>query len=443
MERYLFRRFILIFIISNFVTFNGFAIQKELPIKNNESLETDIEKIGQTEEDSIIEENDKEDATEDIIIDSSTIEKAYLNDDKNISPENNADTIFYQDILNKTIDKTILNMIARPLDKAALFLALKHEFPLVMNEYVDKQIDYLSVKKREFLVKSLKRAEPFILEMKEVFKKAGIPEDLAYLPLIESGYNNFAISRRGASGMWQFMPKTAKWIGMDVDSFVDERRDPIIACEYAAKFLNFLYKSTGDWYLVLASYNHGGANISKEIKKAGSSNYYDLVKKKVTPTETRNYVPRFIASLAIIKNIENFDIDYKEEQSKFIYFQLPLTTPAHLVAKHSSMTYDEFIKLNPALKAGFIPDKSYKYNIRLPEENYNTLMANMDSLKKDSNLTYMPYFIKKGDTLSGISTRYGISISVLLSANNLNSKSLLSIGQRLFIPVRGYQANSN
>jgi membrane-bound lytic murein transglycosylase D len=247
------------------------------------------------------------------------------------------------------------------------------------------------------------------------------------------------VSRKGAAGMWQFMPYTARLVGMKSNEWYNESRDPLIACKYAAKFLNMLYGKFGDWYLALAAYNHGGFNVLKDMKRGGSSNFYDLVKKKIPPAETRAYVPRFIASVVILKNLDKYGIDFNEQKKDYEYFTLPFMTPAHLAAKYSNLSGADFLNYNPALKEGFIPDPKYGYQIRLPKLNMDALKGNLELLKKDSSIVYVPYYIKSGDTLSQIAQRYGLNLGYLLSVNNINPKRILSLGQKIFLPLRGYQ----
>ncbi|MBP7553952.1 MAG: lytic transglycosylase domain-containing protein, partial [Spirochaetes bacterium] len=206
-------------------------------------------------------------------------------------------------------------------------------FPMEINSYVEKYVDYFLTTKINFLKMSLKNAEPYIKEMKAIFIENGLPEELAYLPLIESGFVNHAFSRAKAVGMWQFIPDTGRWLGMQMNMWVDERRDPIISAGYAARYLKFLYEKFDDWYLALAAYNHGGFNVKKGLKKIKTRNYYDLVKYKAIPAETQSYVPSFVAGLYIIKNISAYDIDYKEEDGNLGYCKLPFMAPANLVAK--------------------------------------------------------------------------------------------------------------
>ncbi|HPO50542.1 MAG TPA: transglycosylase SLT domain-containing protein, partial [Spirochaetota bacterium] len=275
--------------------------------------------------------------------------------------------------------------------------------------------------------------------MKKVFKEADIPEELAYLPLIESGFVNFARSNKGATGMWQFMPGTAKWMGMKMDSFIDERKDPIIACKFAAKFLNFLYEKLGDWHLVLAAYNHGGRNIINELKKTKTNYFYDLVKAKTTPKETRDYVPRFVASVMIIKDLEKYSFSSIDESSDYEYYKFPFSAPAFVIAKRSNLKVEEFLRLNPALRDGYVPDPKYNYFVRLPKKNLDILLENYEELKKDASLCYVPYYIKQGDTLSEIALRYGISTAFLLKINRVTNANRLFPGQKIYIPLRGYQ----
>lgn len=370
-----------------------------------------------------------------------SIEEAYLYESELIEKqgEPKEDDSFYEDDLKSMLSEDFLEIIASSVSGDLIKLIEKRKMPLFINEYVETQIEHLSVKKRDFVEKSLKRASPYLKEMKKVFKEADIPEDLAYLPLIESGFVNFARSNKGATGMWQFMPGTAKWMGMKMDSFIDERKDPIIACKFAAKFLNFLYEKLGDWHLVLAAYNHGGRNIINELKKTKTNYFYDLVKAKTTPKETRDYVPRFVASVMIIKDLEKYSFSSIDESSDHAYYKLPFSVPAFVIAKRSNLKIEEFLKLNPALRDGYVPDPKYNYFVRLPQKNLDLLLENYEDLKKDASLCYVPYYIKQGDTLSEIALRYGISTAFILKINKITDANRLFPGQKIYIPLRGYQ----
>lgn len=308
-------------------------------------------------------------------------------------------------------------------------------FNIITNENVEKYIKFWSTpKKIMFIQEALNRAKPFIREIKKIFKEDGLPEELAYLPIIESGFKNNAYSRAKAVGPWQFILHTGRWIGMKIDMWIDERRDPIISARYAAKYLKFLYNTFNDWYLALAAYNYGGFNIKKSIKKVKINDYFELIKHRVLPYETRSYVPSFIAVLNIIKDKENYNIQYDEEEPSYDYILLPFMVPAYLVSKNANLDYKKFCELNPSLIAGFIPEKDYQYHIRLPKENIEILNSNIEKLEKESFYSYIPYNVKKGDTLSEISAKFGIPISIIVHINNIKNPSFLRIGQKIYIP---------
>lgn len=319
--------------------------------------------------------------------------------------------------------------------KKELAVSDKSKLSLETNSYIEYQIKYLTETKRDFLLRSSARCQVYIKEMKEVFKKHNLPEELAYLPLIESGFNSQAVSYMGAAGMWQFMPGTAKWLGMKMNAWVDDRYDPITACEYAAQFLNFLYDKLGSWELALAAYNHGGFNVKKAINRAGSRDYYDLVKKRTLPRETRDYVPRFIASILILQNPEKYKLSYKELDNGYTYISLPFMSPAYLVAHYADMTTKEFMKLNTGLRSGYVPHPSYNYKVRLPKANHDILVSNLEILKEKSYDNYTIYYIKSGDNLSSIAQRFGISIYIIMSLNRISNANKIWEGQKLYIPV--------
>ncbi len=322
----------------------------------------------------------------------------------------------------------------KPLEKSKPFV-------IVSNYHVDKQIEHFASKRTHFIQTSLKRAEPYIDEIKKIFSDLNLPEELAYLPLIESGFNNIAVSNKGATGMWQFMPGTAKWMGMKLDTWVDERKDPIIAAKKAAKYLKFLYEKFDCWYLSLAAYNYGGFNLRKAMKRGGTTDYFELIEKSVMPKETSDYVPKFIASIIMIKNAEKFNIDYKEEQADYRYVHIPFMASVHHVSKTANIDINTFSKLNPALRTRFVPASNYNYEVRLPIENAEILAMNMETLKQQSKTNYVIYYIKAGDSLSLIADRYGVTMPMIMSINGINNPNRIWQGQRIYIPSTGYYAN--
>lgn len=314
----------------------------------------------------------------------------------------------------------------------------RETFPLIINEEVQSEITYLTTKARGFLTKALSRAEKYSALMREIVVEYGIPEELAYLPIIESGFNYRAYSPKGAAGMWQFMPGTAKWMGMKRNEWMDERLDPEISCRYAAKYLRLLYDTFGDWYLALASYNYGGHNMKRAMKNANTNEFYDIAAKKIIPAETQKYVPRFVASVYIIKNYEKFGLKYKEWKEDYEYYSLSFISPVKLVAKYSGISEHEFLQLNPALRSPFVPSDKYGYQIRLPKDKMEQLKANYNVLKNQSAQDYQVYYVKLGDNLSKIAERFGVSQGILMSINGIVNSNKIREGQKLYIPVSYY-----
>lgn len=314
----------------------------------------------------------------------------------------------------------------------------RETFPLIINDEVQVEITYLTTKARGFLTKALSRAEKYSALMREIVVEYGIPEELAYLPIIESGFNYQAYSPKGAAGMWQFMPGTAKWIGMKRNEWMDERLDPVISCRYAAKYLRMLYDTFGDWYLALASYNYGGHNVKRAIRNAGTSEFYDIAAKRIIPVETQKYVPRFVASVYIIKNYEKYGLEFKEWKEDYEYYSLPFTSPVRLVAKYSGVTEREFMQLNPALRSPFVPSNRHGYQIRLPKDKMLRLKENYNALKNQSAQDYQVYYVKRGDNLSKISERFGVSQGILMSINGIVNSNRIREGQKLYVPVSYY-----
>lgn len=314
----------------------------------------------------------------------------------------------------------------------------RETFPLIINEEVQSEITYLTTKARGFLVKALSRAEKYSALMREIVVEYGIPEELAYLPIIESGFNYQAYSPKGAAGMWQFMPGTAEWMGMKRNEWMDERLDPEISCRYAAKYLRMLYDTFGDWYLALASYNYGGYNMKRAVKNANTNEFYDIAAKRIIPVETQKYVPRFVASVYIIKNYEKFGLKFKEWKEEYEYYSLPFISPVKLVAKYSGISEREFMQLNPALHSPFVPSSKYGYQIRLPKDKMAQLKANCNILKNQSAQDYQVYYVRRGDNLSKISGYFGVSQGILMSINGIVNSNKIREGQKLYIPVSYY-----
>jgi hypothetical protein len=188
------------------------------------------------------------------------------------------------------------------------------DFPIQMNKQVRGYIVYFATERKGFTTRSLARSKRYLPMIKEVFREYGLPEDLAYLAMVESGFNPQACSPAGACGMWQFIKGTGLRYGLAINGSVDERRDPEKSTRAAAQYLLDLYKQFGSWYLAAASYNCGEGRVQKELRKSNYSNFWELSANKCIPGETRNYVPQMIAATIIARNPKKFgfgDVPYQ------------------------------------------------------------------------------------------------------------------------------------
>jgi transglycosylase-like protein with SLT domain len=192
----------------------------------------------------------------------------------------------------------------------------KFDVPIQENKQVKAYLVYFSSKRHEVIRRQLARSTHYLPMIKEVFREYGLPEDLAYLAMIESGFNPEAQSPAGARGLWQFMKGTGIRYGLVINGYVDERRDPVKSTHAAARYLLDLYRQFGSWYLAAASYNCGEKRVQKELNKGNGQNFWQLSADKCLPSETENYVPQMIAATIIAKNPEKFGfLDFPYQQA--------------------------------------------------------------------------------------------------------------------------------
>ena len=190
-----------------------------------------------------------------------------------------------------------------------------YDVPIQENKQVQAYLVYFSTQRKDVIRRQLARSTHYVPMIKEVFREYGLPEDLAYLAMIESGFNPDAQSPAGARGLWQFMKGTGVRYGLVINGHVDERRDPVKSTHAAARYLRDLYRQFGSWYLAAASYNCGEKRVQKELNKGNGRNFWELSADKCLPTETKNYVPQMIAATIIAKNPEKFgftDVPYQQ-----------------------------------------------------------------------------------------------------------------------------------
>ncbi|HEA47016.1 MAG TPA: LysM peptidoglycan-binding domain-containing protein [bacterium] len=300
-------------------------------------------------------------------------------------------------------------------------------FPLVWNARVEKWIDYYTVRDRKYFSRSLKRSEQYIPRVKEIFREASLPEDLAYVAIVESGYYPFAHSPKRAVGHWQFIKHTARANGLEINYWYDERRDPEKSARAAARELKDLYERFGSWELALAGYNCGRYRVAKAINKAGTRDYWALS----LPRETENYVPKIMAAIFIIKEPEIFGFTLNlEEQPSWAEVTINGSMDLRLVAQCAESSLKEIQELNPELRQLCTPPDKKKYTLKLPPGKKGVFLKNLALLPEEKRYLskkeikkrkIIVYMVKKGDTLSRIAHRQRVSVWQLKKWNNLKS----------------------
>lgn len=314
---------------------------------------------------------------------------------------------------------------------------------LEVNDKVRTWIDYFTGPGHGHFTRYLQRSGRYEQSMKAVLRSKGLPEEIFYLALIESGYRNTAKSWAGAVGTWQFIRGTGRAYGLGINEWVDERRDPDKAVEAAANYLGKLHQEFGDWWLALAGYNSGEGTVRRAIARYGSRDFWELSSpgKRVFRAETREYVPKFIAAAIIAQNPKRFgfrQIDY-HSPLKYDTAQVRKQTPLQAVAEAAGVQLAVIEELNPELHAGATPPGHYE--VKIPEGRSRQFARNLKSAEKRYQVMVASipkasaYSVRQGDTLGTIARRHGTTTRQLIAANNLRS-SRIRQGQRLRIPSR-------
>ena len=314
----------------------------------------------------------------------------------------------------------------------------QYSIPMTINSKVVSFIKAFQNIRRKNIQNALNRSVEYVDEFKRIFKEHGLPEDLAYLPLIESGYRVYAVSRARARGMWQFMASTARLFGLTVDWVVDERNDPYKSAAAAAKYLKKLYEEFGDWYLALACYNGGTRRISRAIKQLKTKDFFKIANSSHIRRETRNYVPAFLAGLIIAKNPETYGFIVEKSTEEKIFAQTKTVTipsPIDLkqVAALANITLKELLDINPELIREFTPFNKDTYTLRVPESLDESTLAQLKRLPPEKQYFVGWYQVQRGDSLYSIARKFNTSVNKIKVANKLKS-NLIHPGIRLLIP---------
>ena len=356
------------------------------------------------------------------------------------------DDVFNQTVLNRLaffdMGLTGLNSYGAIKAPIAKGHALDYIPMNIQNDRIQKYLDYMTKDggaNVRFLYKKMGRYENLI---KQEIKQEGVSEDLIYLAMIESGFSATARSRAHAVGPWQFTKATATLYGLNVDWWVDERRDIYVSTKAAIKHLKDLFNIYGDWYLALAAYDAGPGGVNRAMKKNNTRDYWEMSK---MPREAKNYVPYFIASATIAKNPSEYGISL-EKDSPINVDTVTVTEclDLEIIANCVNSTVDSIRDINPALLRWCTPPTTSRYLLKLPYGTRATFLENYAKIPQEKKRSWVRYQVKYGETLSLIANRYGTDIKAIMQANQLKSSVNLITGQYIIIPVapKSYTASA-
>jgi membrane-bound lytic murein transglycosylase D len=349
--------------------------------------------------------------------------------------ENSPATARFADALNPPAELTQTQDILRNASDQTEYAS--YNVPIVMDPSVQAHIRYFNTAIHGRFEQWLFRLSRYRPLVETIFTEFQLPSDLVYLSLVESGFNPYAYSRAKATGPWQFMKGTAKVYGLRVDSYVDERRDPIKSTVAAARYLRDLYDLFGAWPLAMAAYNAGEGKVMRALHKARVESFSEISKTRLIRRETKEYVPRFMAATIIARNPDRYGFT-QEAAEPHRFDEAIITRPLHFraISNATGIPYEELRLLNPELRRDATPpgDETYHLKVpvgtkakveqlvdRIPTYKFPPLPAKAQLVNAGSSRWYK---VRIGDTLGKVSKRFGVPIKTLRTKNSLSSPTI-------------------
>ncbi len=306
------------------------------------------------------------------------------------------------------------------------------DMPIEWNWRVRKQLEYLTATTKGRFQEYLYRSGKYLDLMREIIKEKGLPEDLVYLPLIESGFNPKAYSWAHASGPWQFIASTGKKYGLNHNWWYDERRDFIKSTYAACDYLKYLYSLFGDWKLALAAYNGGEGRVGRSIKRQRTKDFWELDLRR----QTEDYVPRYMAAVMVAKEPEKYGFSSQTYNPlKFEEVEIKHCLDLKEVSKRLGTDIHELRELNPELLRDVTPPGLNSYTLRIPEGKKEQFWSHYQDLSSKGVTVFAQHKVKRGETLGKIAKKYRTTVSVIAELNNMSPRKTIRTGQYLTVPI--------
>ncbi|MGA0045580.1 MAG: LysM peptidoglycan-binding domain-containing protein [Candidatus Kapaibacteriota bacterium] len=311
---------------------------------------------------------------------------------------------------------------------------------MTQNEFVERSLQFLASEKgQKFINACLERSGRWFPTIKKIAADEQMPPEIIFLAIMESGLNPYAVSRAQAVGMWQFIASTGREYGLRIDSWIDERRDIEKSTRASMRFLRDLYEDLGDWHLALAAYNCGAGGVRRAKRRSGNpeGNFWDI--RPHLPSETRNYVPFFIATSMVAMDPEKYGINLSELNfhPEYVFDTVKVAEPTNLsaLAKAAGVSVDSLKKLNPELKRNCTPP-DMQYVLKIPMGKRLDFQQQYALLTEQERMPWIEHTVGRRETLAKIARRYGVSSTELAALNNIAGyRSNVRRGQVLRIPV--------
>jgi membrane-bound lytic murein transglycosylase D len=311
------------------------------------------------------------------------------------------------------------------------------DFPLVINDYVAGFINYFSNSQagHAHLLRSLERAGKYKAMISKILGEEGVPQDLIYLAVAESGFQPQALNAKsGAGGMWQFMPTGA--YGLARNGWVDERFDPEKSSRAYARYIKSLYDQFGDWYLAMAAYDWGPGYVQRSVMRTGYADYWELYRRNALPQETKNYVPGIIAAIIMAKNPKQYGLEGLVPEPPVISdtVNVDYAIDLRLVADVTEASVGEIVALNPSLLRMSTPHET-DFDLHLPAGTRNLYLKRIQDIPEDKRASWRYHVVRPGESLDSLANLFHAHPAEIAAANDLQANAMIDTGDELVIPV--------